>query len=91
MSRAQRLANLLGDGRAELGAPVLLPGTGSIPMPYALARVLEHGPMTRSDLLRCTRWAEHDLDQTIAALMQLKLVKRICFGFAGLSVYEAVQ
>lgn len=89
-ARSERLAALLGDGRQELGAPVLLPGTGGIPKGYALARLLEHGAMTRDQLLSCTRWDAEDLDQCLGLLGSLRLVRRIAYGFAGHQMYEAV-
>lgn len=90
MTRAQALADLLGDGRAQLGAPVLLPGAGRIPKPYALARLLEHGRMTRDQLLACTRWASDELDHCLQLLCSKRLVRRVPFGFAGLDMFEAV-
>lgn len=91
MKRAQVLADLLGDGRIELGAPVLLPGTGRIPKPYALARLLEHGQMTRDQLLGCTRWDAGELDDCLTMLLGLGLVRPIHFGFPGLKMFEAVM
>lgn len=91
MTRSQALIDLLGDGRLELGAPVLLPGTGGIPRNYALARLLEHGRMTRDQLLACTRWASDELDQSLQFLCSKRLVRRVPFGFPGLDMFEVID
>lgn len=86
--RSSALAALLGDGRQELGAPVLLPGSGRIPQTYALARLLEHGAMSRDELRACTRWADDQLNDALYAVQKIGLVRRVCTGFGF--VFEAV-
>lgn len=38
--------------------------------PEILRRLLQHGPMTRSAILDCTRWPEVDVDEAIRNLVR---------------------
>jgi hypothetical protein len=90
LSRADRLAALLGDGRRELGVTPLPPSPGWLPRSYALARVLEHGPMALEPLAHMTRWPADEVARLLGDLVALGLVRRLNFGFPGRDVFEAM-
>lgn len=43
---------------------------------YALKRLLEHGPMTRSQLVECTRWPAKHVDSALSACIAQRVVRR---------------
>ena len=45
---------------------------------YALVRLLEHGPMTSSEILACTRWPRGTMSKAIAVCIAQGVVERTC-------------
>lgn len=43
---------------------------------YALKRLLEHGPMTPTEIRDCTRWTLKQVHQTLELLLAADSVKR---------------
>jgi len=44
---------------------------------YAVKRLLEHGPMTRPELLDCTRWSGRQLSHTLDHVVRVGVVRRV--------------
>lgn len=44
---------------------------------YALRRLLEHGSMTRPDLLECTRWTGRQLSHALDHVLRQGVVRRV--------------
>lgn len=44
---------------------------------YALKRLLEHGPMTPTQIRDCTRWTLKQVHQVLDCLLSNELVKRV--------------
>ncbi len=53
---------------------------------YALKRLLEHGQMTRAEMIECTRWPGRQVDSALSGLVQQGLVRR-----RGKSAYQRGQ
>lgn len=62
---------------------------------YALTRLLEHGPMTRAQLIECTRWSDKHVDMALGACLAHRLVRRAGSARIGDSkvatLYRAVK
>lgn len=44
---------------------------------YALKRLLEHGPMTPTQIRDCTRWTLKQVHKAIDNLLMIDLVRRV--------------
>lgn len=52
--------------------------------PYALRRLLEHGPMTPKEITACTRWTSKQVHRTLELLLDSELIHNIG------NTYEAI-
>lgn len=43
---------------------------------YALRRLLEHGPMTRSEIVDCTGWSRNSVAAALNSLRAQKLLRK---------------
>jgi len=48
---------------------------------YALRRLLEHGPMTRPEIVECTRWTSRTVGKALCNAIRRGYVVR--YGFNG--------
>lgn len=60
---------------------------------YALKRLLEHGQMTRPEIVDCTGWTTSQVDRALQHLHQHKLIRRRQkpIGRGGGYAFEAVM
>lgn len=64
--------------------------------PYALKRLLEHGPMTPKEITACTRWTSKQVHRALDTLLEAELIERkdgryVSAHFAWINAVAAVS
>lgn len=49
--------------------------------PYALKRLLEHGPMTPKEITACTRWTSKQVHRALDCLLSCELIRSVGNGY----------